>query len=437
MGANLNEKICSQISPADASLVDKKAFVPTCSADRTEASSFEPGEKRSPPSDDLSKQIACLSRSVLAVFILLLSIIISLLKLVQFILGEFVRTVEKPRPPKQPSRCDVEESLQVSDSCGNDKVARVNVQSVEVDPQVFQVVREKQIKVETATAYHVFSGEDATVSNSSPLDSNEELIIIVLSPEIVKSTEVTTQTERAKVDPQTSDYAYQKRNIDTSIRSMDSVTFQLKSSDFTVSVGIANFKFQALLDTGAAVTAVSASIWREYLVDIHPNLNPPARGAVTTVDGCKLVTLGTLVLTFEIGADSFPVKAHVIEGLAFDVIIGRDFLKEFCSGIDFMKNEVQFVHAHNPLPFDFGDFDDDPDVDDSEFVSSVHAEYSFTILPRSEKIVLGKLKTKPANGQSGDACGIVIPRSNLPHRYSIFGAAEIVKVSENGTIPIR
>ena len=103
---------------------------------------------------------------------LLLSIIISLLKLVQFILGEFVQTVEKPRVPKQPSRCDVEESLQVSDSCGDDEVARVNAQSVEVDPQVFQVVREKQIKVETATAHHVFFGEDATVSNSSPLDSN-------------------------------------------------------------------------------------------------------------------------------------------------------------------------------------------------------------------------------------------------------------------------
>ena len=117
MGANLNEKFCSQISPADASLADKKAFVSTGSADRTEAScSVEPGEKQSPPSDDLSKQIACLSRNVLAVFILLLNIIISLLKLVQFILGEFVRTVEKPRPPKQPSRCDVKESLQVSDS---------------------------------------------------------------------------------------------------------------------------------------------------------------------------------------------------------------------------------------------------------------------------------------------------------------------------------
>ena len=108
-----------------------------------------------------------------------------------------------------------------------------------------------------------------------------------------------------------------------------------------------------------------------------------------------------LVLTFEIGADSYPVKAHVIEGLAFDVIIERDFLKEFCSGIDFMNNVVEFVHADNPLPFDFGDLDDDPNVDDSEFVSSVHADYSFTILPRSEEIILGKLKTTPVNGQKG------------------------------------
>ena len=105
----------------------------------------------------------------------------------------------------------------------------------------------------------------------------------------------------AKVDPQSSDCAYQKGNIDTSTRSMDSVSFQLQSSDFTVPVGIVNFK---LCQTGAAITAVSACIWREYLIDIHPNLNPPARGAVATVDGRELVTLGTLVLTFEIGADS-------------------------------------------------------------------------------------------------------------------------------------
>ena len=110
----------------------------------------------------------------MAVFALLLSIVISLLELVQVVLGELVRTVEKPRPPKQSLRRDVEESLQVSDTCGNDEAARVNVQSFEIDPQVFQVVRQKKIKVDTATADHVFFGDDTTVANSSPLDSNEK-----------------------------------------------------------------------------------------------------------------------------------------------------------------------------------------------------------------------------------------------------------------------
>ena len=53
-----------------------------------------------------------------------------------------------------------------------------------------------------------------------------------------------------------------------------------------VSVGVANSEFQALLDTGAAVTAVSVRIWREYLIDIYPNLNMSSRGAHTRVDGC-------------------------------------------------------------------------------------------------------------------------------------------------------
>ena len=102
-----------------------------------------------------------------------------------------------------------------------------------------------------------------------------------------------------------------------------------------------------------------------------------------------------------------------------------------------MNNLVEFVHADDPLPFDFSHLGDDPDIDDLEFVSCMHGDCSFTIPPRCERVVGGKLKTTQVNGQNGDVCGIVITRSDLPHRYSIFGAAEIVKVSEKGTIPIR
>ena len=31
----------------------------------------------------------------------------------------------------------------------------------------------------------------------------------------------------------------------------------------------------------------------------------------------------------------------------------------------------------------------------------------------------------------------MVPRNDLPHRYSIFGASELVKVTEDGTLPVR
>lgn len=75
-----------------------------------------------------------------------------------------------------------------------------------------------------------------------------------------------------------------------------------------------------------------------------------------------------------------------------------------------------------------------PDDGSSEIVSSMHADFSFTILPRSERIVLDKLKNIPVNEH---VCGRVIPRSDLPHHYLIFGAVGIIYVSEDGMIPIR
>ena len=104
-------------------------------------------------------------------FILLLNIIISLLKSVQVVLGELVRSVEESRPPKQPSHCDVEDLLQVFNTCENGIVTRVKEQSIEVGPQVFQVVQEKQIGIETAVADNVFFGEDAIIANSRPFRS--------------------------------------------------------------------------------------------------------------------------------------------------------------------------------------------------------------------------------------------------------------------------
>jgi len=125
----------------------------------------------------------------------------------------------------------------------------------------------------------------------------------------------------------------------------------------------------------------------------------------------------------------------VIEDLTYDVIIGRDFLQYFRSRIDFENGVLTFSREENSLPFcdvetDF--LSDDVEDDNSDFMCSVHADFSFTIPP--EVVISAKLSKLP---ETAEANGVVAPRSDLPHRSSIFGASGLVKVAKDGSIPIR
>ena len=83
-------------------------------------------------------------------------------------------------------------------------------------------------------------------------------------------------------------------------------------------------------------------------------------------------------------------------------------------------------------------FDSDPVILDSgnygpEFVCSVHAVAAFIIPPLSENIVLGRLNAELPLKKT--VSGLVVPRNDLPHRYTL--GSELVKVTEDGTIPVR
>ena len=72
-------------------------------------------------------------------------------------------------------------------------------------------------------------------------------------------------------------------------------------------------------------------------------------------------------------------------------------------------------------------------------ILSVHADNSFTIPAQSEVVVVGRLSSMPkgVNTSASEIYELVTPKSDLPHRYSVFGASELVKVSSDATIPVR
>ena len=166
------------------------------------------------------------------------------------------------------------------------------------------------------------------------------------------------------------------------------------SNEKKESVNIAHLNFQALLDTGAAVTAVSARVCQKCASNISLNLGPPNHDSITTVDGCLLKVSGTVMLPFTIGSKTFPFEAHVIQDLTSDVILGRNFFQKFCAKIDFDEGMIRFKHGEDPSPFDYDPLNVDSGDCCPEVVCSVHADTSFTIPPESEIIVLGRLNAE-------------------------------------------
>ena len=80
-----------------------------------------------------------------------------------------------------------------------------------------------------------------------------------------------------------------------------------------------------------------------------------------------------------------------------------------------------------PPPFADGFGDNvDAKVDDN-CIFSVNADNSFTIVPQSELLVIGKSSPmlKGINTETSKIYGLHTHKSDLPHRYSVFGASEL------------
>ena len=199
-------------------------------------------------------------------------------------------------------------------------------------------------------------------------------------------------------------------------------SFHIKDS--TISVNIAYLNFRELIDTGVAVTAISARVWQRCVSNISLNLGSPNHDSITRVDECLLKVMGRV--TFE---------AHVIQDLTSDVILGRNFVEKFWAKIDFDEGMIRFKHGDEPLPCDSDPVTLDNGNCGFEFVCFVHAGTAFTIPPLSEIIVLGKLNAELPLKKT--FCGFAVPQNDLPHHNSSFGASELVKVTENGTLPVR
>ena len=113
--------------------------------------------------------------------------------------------------------------------------------------------------------------------------------------------------------------------VDNGVEEADSnISLPFVAGSSTLPVSMEGHSFHCLIDSGAAVTAVSAKVWRKYLCHAYPRLDGPDSESVTTVNGSCLTILGKSPMKFVIDSHEFPFEARVIENLSYDVILSRD-----------------------------------------------------------------------------------------------------------------
>ena len=138
--------------------------------------------------------------------------------------------------------------------------------------------------------------------------------------------------------------------------------------------------------------------------------------------------LGQLQLLFQLENHTYSFKALVIESLTYEAILGRDFLEHYKAKIDLEKQTLCLGDDSFSFPA-FEGFPEAPVLQPSS--CSIHAQLTFLVPQRSEILV-------PAVIQQDieiNSVGVVDPRGELAACYNLIGAATLVKVSSEKTIP--
>lgn len=185
-----------------------------------------------------------------------------------------------------------------------------------------------------------------------------------------------------------------------------------------------------LIDTGASVSAIKTTV-KDQISQLA-SLTPTATSisSIKSVSGDVIAVQGLINLPFTIGHNSYPFTALVIDKMAYDAILGRDFLDYYKAKID-LENHILTLGTDS-LPFS-SDYDSSADSTTNIPTCFVQAQSSFIIPPSTEIIAPAVLEHPAAKGTTG----IIEPRQEFMERYQLAGAAELVNVWDNNSVPIR
>ena len=208
--------------------------------------------------------------------------------------------------------------------------------------------------------------------------------------------------------------------------SVNSITFELHNNCPFLQGQISGIPKSLLCDTGASVTRISESLFSKIPNRMHMRNNNTFQQDIRAVSGESMPSKDVALVPFQIGEYNYTFYAYIIENLAYDAILGSDFLGHYQSVIDFDNHSLRLLPpSEKPPPY--------PVLNLS---CSVHAHKTSVLPPNTESIIPATLKCNidiPPDGLDG----IIESNPTLATRYQVCGAATLVKATKQSTAPFR
>ena len=120
---------------------------------------------------------------------------------------------------------------------------------------------------------------------------------------------------------------------------------RLHSSDLTTSGVIAGEAVQLLVDTGACLSVIDEKFLQTIYGPFSPKMTDGSLLSIQTVNGEHVPVLGKIAVPIELNGREYACDFHVMQNLAYDAILGRDFLQQNRALIDLDNNNITFKRS--------------------------------------------------------------------------------------------
>ena len=242
--------------------------------------------------------------------------------------------------------------------------------------------------------------------------------------------EANSRLKKAEI-PNTVDYAFDKSNVPTTskISECDIPAIETDSKiSFPTNVlmwgVVLKQSTKLLVDTGAAVTVISDTYCHNILRPVYEVKRNIQLESVKTADGKSVPVTGFVSFPVLIGGSEYSCDASIVPGLAYNIVLGRDFLHKFGAIIDVRGQTVKFA-PDNLVSFAKKDI--------PPHVSGVRAAQTVVLDASSETIIPAYLKTPP----STNIIGLIEAVPKLFDRYYLFAASSVSSPREDGRVSFR